>query len=324
MCTAISFNGIHHYFGRNLDLEYAYKECICITPRAYPFRFRNADHINKHYAMIGTATVEDGYPLYYEATNEAGLSMAGLNFPGNAVYRPLTADKDNISPFELIPWILGQCKDTVEAEDLLRQINLADVPFNARFPLSPLHWLISDSSRSIVLEAMDSGVHVLENRIGVLTNNPPFPFHLLNLANFMNLSPHQAKNRFASDADIRPYSNGMGTVGLPGDFSSASRFVKAAFVKLNSVGGNTVSGDVQQFFHILRSVAMPRGSVIMPDGRHEITLYACCCDTVTGVYYYTTYENSSVCAVDMHREDLDGCLLSTYPMLTEPMIHQQN
>lgn len=324
MCTAISWNGKHHYFGRNLDLEYGYPASICITPRNYPFNFRYCPQLDRHYAMIGTAAIADGYPLYFEATNECGLSIAGLNFPGNAAYLPPVAGKDNISPFELIPWLLGQCADLEHAKKLLANVNLANIPFSEQYPLSPLHWLVSDSTGSIVLEAMADGLHIYDDPIGVLTNNPPFPYHQYNLANYMSLSPQQAENHFAPEAEIIPYSNGMGSIGLPGDFSSASRFVKAAFVKLNSGPCNTVEADVVHYFHMLQSVAMPRGSVIMPDGRCEITRYSCCCDTTAGIYYYTTYENMAISAVDLHKENLDSCELSTFPMLTATVINKQN
>ena len=247
MCTAISWLGKHHFFGRNLDLEYAYEESITIVPRNFPFSFRCGMPIIQHYAMIGTATVVNGYPLYYEATNEAGLSVAGLNFPGNAVYLPKVDGKDNIAPFELIPWILGRCADVSSAEQLIDKINIINIPFSSRFPLSPLHWLVADRHRSIVVEAMEDGVHVHDNPLGLLTNNPPFPYHMFNISNYMGLSAHPIENRFSTGFQLKAYSNGMGGIGLPGDYSSASRFVKAAFVKLNSVGGENVNEDMMQF-----------------------------------------------------------------------------
>ena len=119
MCTAVTFKGKDHYFGRNLDLEYSYKESVTITPRDYPFYFRKVPTISKHYAMIGMAVVSNGYPLYYDATNEHGLSIASLNFPGNAVYYPEVEKADNITPFELIPWLLCQCKNVPDSKSLL-------------------------------------------------------------------------------------------------------------------------------------------------------------------------------------------------------------
>lgn len=324
MCTAISWLGAHHFFGRNLDLEYAYKECIAITPRAFPFCFRKVEPLLDHYAMIGTATIADDFPLYYEATNEAGLSMAGLNFPGNATYFPEKKNRDNVAPFELIPWILGQCDSVKAAKELVRNMNVVDITFNERFPLSPLHWIIADRESSIVLETMYNGLHVYDDPVGVLTNNPPFPYHLINLANYMALSPRQPEDRFSNGLGFIHYSNGMGGIGLPGDLSSASRFVRASFHVRNSIGRQNVEGDIAHFFHLLQAVQMSRGSVIMPDGRYEITLYSSCCDTDAGIYYYQTYEGGQICAVDMQKADLNSGRLIQYPMLRKPKIHKQN
>lgn len=323
MCTAISWKGTHHYFGRNLDLEYGFDEQICITPRGFFFQFRHTAPIEQHYAMIGTALVRENYPLYFEATNEAGLSMAGLNFPKNACYHPLDSHKVNIASFELIPWILSQCADVSAAKRMLSNVRVVDTAFSPSMPPSPLHWIISDREKSIVLESMADGLHIHDDPVGILTNNPPFDFHMYNLANHMNLKPQQSNNSFSPTLTLQPYSNGMGAIGLPGDLSSASRFVRAAFMKENSVGG-TVQQDVVQFFHLLDSVAMPRGSVIMPDGRLEITRYSCCCDTVSGVYYYKTYENSRLSCVDLNKADLDQNQLVSYPMLHETDFFPQN
>ena len=323
MCTAVSWKAKHHYFGRNLDLEYGLEEQICITPRRFTFRFRHKLAQDSHYAMIGTAFVTEEYPLYFDATNEMGLSMAGLNFPHNAVYHSLDAKKDNIASFELIPWILGQCKNVSEAEKLLENIQIVSDAFREDLPPTPLHWIISDATKSIVLESMADGQRIHPNPVGVLTNNPPFDFHLLHLANYRHLSPEQSENHFSSKLDLSPYSNGMGGLGLPGDFSSTSRFIKAAFVKENSIGG-TVQQDITQFFHILDSVSMPRGSVRMQDGRYEITRYSSCCDTISGIYYYKTYEGYHIRCVNLHAADLDSRHLVCYPMSHTANFHPQN
>ena len=124
MCTAVNFLSGDNYFGRNLDLERSYGERVVITPRHYKFTMGTLPALESHYAMIGMATVVDDYPLYYEATNETGLSMAGLNFPGNACYHAYKEDKDNVTPFELIPYILGKCKSVAEANVELEKINI--------------------------------------------------------------------------------------------------------------------------------------------------------------------------------------------------------
>lgn len=324
MCTAVSMLTNDHYFGRNLDLEYSYLENIVITPRHFLLPFRKKLSLESHLAMIGMAYVCDNYPLYYDATNEAGLSMAGLNFPEYADYKPAIIKKDNISPFEFIPWILGQCPTLNEARQLLSKVNLCKESFRADLPLTPLHWLIADKTGAIVVESEKDGLHVYENPVGVLTNSPSFDMQLFHLNNYMHLSNHAPQNLFAPDLDLKKYSNGMGTLGMPGDWSSQSRFVRAAFVKLNSVCGTSESENVSQFFHILSSVEHPKGCVVMPENLYEITLYSSCCNTDKGIYYYKTYDNSQITAVDMHKINLNDTHLSAYPLNTTPQIFHQN
>ena len=324
MCTAISFTTKDHYFGRNLDLEYSYIETVTITPRNYPLLFRKKESLNTHYAMIGIAYVHNGYPLYYDATNEMGLSMAGLNFPGNADYKPEISEKDNITPFEFIPWILGQCPTVKDAKVLLDKINLLEEHYNNKLPLSPLHWMISDRESSITVESVKDGLKIYENPVGVLTNNPTFDMQLFHLNNYMNLSPQKPENRFSDKVKLTRYSNGMGALGMPGDWSSQSRFVKTAFTKLNSVCGTSEEESVSQFFHILGSVEHQRGCVDMGNNLYELTLYSSCCNTDKGIYYYRTYENSQITAVDMFRENLDKNKVITYPLIKKQQIKWQN
>lgn len=326
MCTAISYKTKDHYFGRNLDLEYSYNETVTITPRNFIFEFRKVGKMKSHFAMIGMAYITESYPLYYDATNEHGLSIAALNFPQNAHYKPFCVEKDNITPFELIPWILGQCATVSEAERLLEQINILNENFSDELPLSPLHWIISDKERSITLESVKAGIKVYDNSVGVLTNNPTFDYQLFNLNNYMSLTNDAPQNTFALDNNLqlKTYSRGMGAMGLPGDFSSVSRFVRATFVKMNSVSGSSENESVGQFFHILQSVAMPRGCVKVGENDYAVTIYSSCCNTDRGIYYYTTYNNGQINAVDMHKENLNGNTLIAYPLKTQQAIEYHN
>lgn len=324
MCTAATYKTKDHYFGRNLDLEYSYHETVTVTPRNFPFHFRKAGSLPSHYAMIGMAFVVDDYPLYYDATNEKGLSMAGLNFPGNAYYPDFQEGKDNVSPFEFIPWILGKCDNVADAKILLARINLVRINFSKDLPLSTLHWIISDRDCSIVVESMKDGLKIYDNPVGVLTNNPPFDYQMFQLNNYMALSINQPENRFSDKLPLNTYSRGMGAMGLPGDLSSQSRFIKAAFTKMNSLSGESESESVSQFFHILSSVEQQRGCVHMGENAYEITIYSSCCNTDKGIYYYTTYENHQITAVDMHKEDLDGNLLTSFSLITTQQVCYQN
>ncbi len=324
MCTAATYQTKNFYFGRTLDHDFSYGEQITITPRRYCFRFRDMGVMEEHYAIIGMAHVARDYPLYYDAVNEKGLAIAGLNFVGNARYPEKAPGKDNVAPFELIPWILGQCATVKEARGRLERINLWNTPFHRDLPLAQLHWLIADRSQAITVEATEDGLHIYENPVGVLTNNPPFPEQLFQLNNYMHLSPKAPENRFSEKLPLRPYSRGMGALGLPGDLSSQSRFVRAAFIKMNSVSGDSETESVNQFFHLLGSVEQQRGCCDAGDGKFEVTLYTSCCNTDRGIYYYTTYENHQISAVDLHRENLDGTGLIRYDPVRAEQIQAQN
>ncbi len=324
MCTAINFKSQNHYFGRNLDLEYTYQETVTVTPRNYPLKFRTMGEIPVHYAMIGMAYVVDGYPLYYDATNEKGVSVAGLMFAGNACYPDMAEGKDNIPPFEFIPWLLAQCTDMQDVRKLLERVNLANMPFSEALPLTPLHWMISYKEESLVVESMQDGLHIYENPVNVLTNNPAFPIHMWNLNNYMGLTKEAETNRFSEKLGLAVYSKGMGALGLPGDLSSASRFVRAAFVLHNSVCGESEEESVGQFFHILTSVENQRGCVRVEGEKYEVTAYSSCCNADRGIYYYITYGNRQISAVDMWQEDLEGREAVSYSLVKNEQIYCQN
>lgn len=323
MCTAISFQSKDHYFGRTLDVECYYGEKVIVTPRKYPFNFRLEKSIENHYAIIGMGIVADSYPLYFDATNEKGLSMAGLRFPETANYEEPVEDKHNIGVFELIPWVLSNCASVDEAKDLLHKTNIVAMDFNEDYHCAPLHWMISDRDYSITVECVDEGLKIYYNPVHVLTNNPEFPVQMFNLNNYMSLTREEPETRFAEGFDFYKYSRGMGALGLPGDLSSMSRFVRASYTRLNSLCGESESESISQFFHILDSVSQTRGCVRVEDF-FETTAYSSCCNTDKGIYYYKTYENCQLSAVDMHRENLDRDGLVIYNLVNKQQINYQN
>jgi len=324
MCTAATYKTKDFYFGRTLDYGFSYGDEVVVTPRNYPFLFRDRGKVCNHYAMIGMAHVAEEYPLYYDAVNEKGLGIAGLNFPGNAVYHGRVRGKDNIAQFEVIPWILGQCATVKETRRLLERMNFWDVSFSEQLPVAQLHWIIADREEAITVESMASGVRIYENPVGILTNNPPFDMQMFALNNYMRLSVKAPTDCFARGLTLNQYSQGMGALGLPGDLSSQSRFVRAAFVRMNSVCKDGELESVNQFFHILGSVDQQRGCCELEDGQYEVTLFTSCCNGDRGIYYYTTYDNHQISAVDMYRENLDGRELIRYETVREEQIYMQN
>ena len=324
MCTAATYKTKDFYFGRTLDYEFSYGDEVTITPRNFQLNFRKEKSINSHYAMIGMAHVIENYPLYYDAINEKGLGMAGLNFVGNADYKEYVEGKDNIAQFEFITWILSQCANVKEARVLVEKMNLLNISFNEKLPVAQLHWIIADSKESITVESVKEGIKIYENPVGVLTNNPPFDIQMFALNNYMNLSTKSPENNFSKELNLNQYSRGMGALGLPGDLSSQSRFVRVAFTKMNSISGEGEEESVSQFFHILNSVDQQRGCCDLGDGKYEITIYTSCCNTNKGIYYYTSYDNHQITAVDMNRENLDGDKLIRYSLIKEEQIRMQN
>ena len=324
MCTAATYKTKDFYMGRTLDYEFSYGDRVTIAPRNFRFDFRHAGRMDKHYAIIGMAHIADGYPLYYDAINEKGLGMAGLNFVGNAVYTALQAGKENVAQFEFIPWVLGKCASVKEARALIENMALVNTPFSDKLPVAELHWILADKDEAITVESVKDGIKIYDNPVGVLTNNPPFDVQMFGLNDYMNLSAKQPKNTFSERLPLTTYSRGMGALGLPGDLSSASRFVRVAFTKMHSISGDSEAESVSQFFHILGSVDQQRGCCEVDDGKYEITLYTSCCNASKGIYYYTTYENHQITAVDMHKENLDGDALVGYAPVEGEQIYRQN
>lgn len=324
MCTAATYRTDDFYMGRTLDYEFSYGEEITVMPRNFPLSFRHGGGTDRHYAIIGMAHVADGYPMYYDAVNEKGLVMAGLNFAASARYSEPEDGKQNVAQFEFIPWVLSQFASLGQARSAIEKINLVGTTYDSRYPAAKMHWIIADKSGAITVEPTEGGLKIYDNAPGVLTNEPPFDMQLFNLNNYMRLSPRQPENSFSDALNLGTYSRGMGGLGLPGDLSSMSRFVRAAFTKLNSLSGSGEAESVGQFFHILGSVEQVRGCCEVAQDKYEITIYTSCFNADKGVYYYTTYNNRRITAVDMHRENLDSDSLARYPMLDKEDVLRQN
>ncbi len=336
MCTAISEisrNGNRigkHLFGRSLDLERSYGELAVITPQKFVLHFGHGESLRSHFGILGVACVREGAPLYYDAINESGLAMAGLNFPKNAVYHEPRAGMRNVASFELIPWLLGQCEDLRAALLLLANTNITFESFHKELPATPLHWLLADQSGAVTVESKEDGLHVYENPFGVLTNNPDFPYHMTNLSNFMRLTPKAPKNLLFPSAELSPYSNGMGAIGLPGDFSSPSRFVRAVYAKAHTqhrppkTKETSTKEEITRFFHMMDTVAQPLGCTETEEGSPISTIYTSCADTSEGIYYFSTYACRRIRAVRLRSADLDTSELITFPLSGEEDIDCMN
>lgn len=324
MCTAISYKTKDCYFGRNLDWHHSYGEKFVITPKRYPLKFKYLECTDSHYAIFGTAIVENGFPLYFEAANEVGICCASLNFPENAKYFSFDKNIKNVTSYEFIPWILCQCKCINEVKNLLKDTIICNDSFSDEYQPSPLHWMISDGISSITVESVNDGIKIYDNLYGVLTNNPTFDFQIFNLDNYICLSTQNYMGDFANKASLTHYGNGMGAIGLPGDLSSVSRFVRAVFTKINSISAEDEYSSVNQFFHILDNVSQKKGCNKVGNDEYEYTIYSTCYNTNKNIYYYKTYENNQISMIDIRNETIEGKELISYPFIRSQNIYKQN
>lgn len=301
MCTSLKLEARDVYFGRNMDIDFSYGKFV-LTPRNYPIHFKKEKTIQSHYAIMGTAIVVDNYPLYGDAVNEKGLGIAGLNFQNFAYYFECVNERHyEITPYELILWILSQCENVIEAKALLEKTILVNIPFNKDIPVAELHWHIADKNQSIVLECTKEGMKVYDNPVDVLANNPEFDFHLNHLSCYLNLTQDVPSNCL-SKHDIKVYSKGMGAIGLPGDYSSPSRFVKMSYLKFLNTPKENDDLDVIQFFHLLESVSVPFDAI----ASNYRTAYTSCYNLEKGKYYYRSYYNPKIYQFNLSNFDLNG------------------
>lgn len=302
MCTAISVFSNGLYFGRTMDVSRPFDGGVITVPRNFPLKETFGCPLTEHYAITGMAAVVDGYPLFADGFNEAGLCMAALSFPKSAVYvQDPQKDKTVITSFELIPHILGLCESVREARALLRSITVSDVSFRADIPSTPLHWLIADESEALAVESVAEGLMLYEAESGILTNEPPYPFHKANAELYFRLS--------RSDGEESPVTHGLGALGLPGDWSSPSRFIRGDFL-LRSCRLSEERGEeerVAHAFELLSAIAPPRGAVMTYEGKAHHTHYTCCMNPQSGIYYLRKHGKLSVEAHAVCESQKQGC-----------------
>ena len=300
MCTAINETTKYHLFGRTLDLEYSLDEEIVITPRRYQFDFLHEGKLYEHYAMVGTAHVERGIPLYYDAMNEKGLCAAALRFPTLSQYHEKADGRQNLTSFELIPWLLCNFDSAKAAKKAIENVNITPESFSAALSSTPLHWRVGDRESTFVIESVTDGLKIYDAPMGVLANAPEFPTlcHILE------------KQENGEDP-------------LLGDLSSASRFVRAANAKSYTLPADRKTPSVSRFFHILGTVSQPAG-LFRADERQLRTVYTSCMDSERLIYYFTTYECRKIRGVRMKNAHLDLDSLTSFPMKRKEWVHFLN
>ena len=286
MCTAIKYQNKQCLFGRTLDVAYSYQEELIIIPRSKVLYYRNLKSQFHHYAMLGIGLYRNDFPLYFDAINEKGLGIAGLNFPNEAYYEHKIETASNLCVFELIPYLLGCCETISNVKSKLTQIHLCDEAFANTYPTTPLHWMIVDKKECIVLESTKKGLNIIDNPVGVLTNSPSFDYHMHHLQQYLNVGHRPHSSKWGS-YQFQPYSYGMNAIGLPGDFSSASRFIRMVYLKEHVISNH----DIDTFFHLMYQVMVLKGWVYVDEEHNQTTKYISCYDLEAGSLYYQSDEH---------------------------------
>lgn len=320
MCTAIAHRAGGGFLARNLDLQVVHGQQVVIAPRRVPLRFRHQPCAVSHYAMIGAALPAEELPLYFEAVNEAGLAAAALAFEGDCVYAPSRGEAGELAPFEVIPYVLCHCATVEEVRARLRGMRVSAIPFDAAHPLTPLHWMVSDRERTLVIEPLGDGLCVLDDPVEVLSNSPRLSYQLTHLAEFAGLTPEAPTHLLG----LQPSHRGFGLKGLPGDFTPSSRFVRAAFLKAMLPTDRDRMGALLDTFRVLDSVAYLHGAMPTADGAYAVTQYSCACHLPSGTYYYRSYDDPTVRAVSLRHISPEGAVCKVYPMTAAFRVTEEN
>lgn len=319
MCTGIRFTSTSGamYFGRNLDWTQGYGERVVMTPPAakVPSAFERLEDLERGYAVIGMGIVAEGVPLYFDCGNEAGLAVAGLNFPQSARYASEHVHGAiNVAAYEFPFWVARNFSSLEEVREALKRVVIVAKPVSEQLPVANLHWIIGDATGSVVVECLEEGLRMWENDVDVLTNEPDFGWQRTNLRNYLTLSDGEPAPASWGRAQLPAFGSGMGMHGIPGDYSGPSRFVKAAFVNAHYPNQGDERQNVTRLFRTLGSVAVPDGCAQMADGSFERTLYTSCFSAASLTYYHAAYDDLEIKAYPLASCNMNGSV----PVVVEP------
>jgi choloylglycine hydrolase len=275
------------------------------------------------YGYVGVSLVVDH--IIGEGMNEAGLNAGLFYFPGYGGYAPYDPEDTarNLSEIDVTRWMLGQFATVAEVRAALATVTIAPPHLDEEGRAPPtVHWRVTDAKgESVVIEIIDGGkVQIYDNPVGVITNSPGFPWHLTNLNNLVNVQPGTLPARDMGEQRIFSFGAGTAAMGLPGDFSPPSRFLRAAFFRNTAPAAETPVKAVEQAFQILSNFDIPIGTVFAPADRASMpampsaTHWTAVSDPNELKFYFTTMNDRRVKVVELRRVDFDGDSIKTYPI----------
>lgn len=324
-CTGIQLKTKDGSFvnGRTVEFGIPLNVSGLIVPRNYAFKGTLPNGgtgliYKSKYAAVGGNMF--GEPAISDGLNEKGLSIGAFYFPGYAGYATITPEnKDHaLSPTEFANWIITQFATTDEVKQGIKSVVIAPTTPKGWPVLPPLHYVVYDQSgKSIVIEPVNGQFVVYDNPIGVMTNSPTFAWHLTNLANYINLSPDNAKPVDLDGLKLTSFGQGSGLRGMPGDFTSPSRFVRAAIFSVTAIPAVNADQGVLQAFHILNQFDIPVGAVreVTQNKMYpEYTMTTTVKDPQNKRYYFRTFQDQTIRKIDMNEIDMNAAALKTVNM----------
>lgn len=325
MCTAITVQtpGKDTYLGRTMDFSYPLEPELYFTPKGYEWNnILNTHRTANRYSYMGIG--QNLSPIAFaDGVNEMGFAAAALYFPGYAAYDP-TETQDftipSIAAVELVGFLLGLSSSVEQACGILRSIRIVGTKDSVTNSIAPLHWLLADKRGTcMVVEKTGDRLHLTDNPMGVLSNSPDFQWHMTNLRNYMNVAPSQSPETEWNQVKLSPFGQGAGTFGLPGDYTSPSRFVRAAYQKSHTSVPSGRDDAVTACFHIMETVSIPKGIVVTDRETDDYTQYVSFMNLSTKEYFFKTYHNSEISAVRFPENVTSGQGIVSLGKLNRPV-----
>ncbi|HDR7993039.1 TPA: choloylglycine hydrolase [Bacillus cereus] len=328
MCTSLTLqtkNG-QHLFARTMDFTLDFNQEVIIVPRRYQWNNITGETIKAKQAVVGMGINHQGRVILADGVNESGMTCATLYFPGFATYsNSIDDNKTNLAPFDFVAWSLTQFNSVEELKKSVDSIFFLDVPLSVLGVTPPLHWILADKwGECIVLEPTIEGLKMYDNPLGVMTNSPEFNWHLQNLRQYIGLQSQPYAPTQWGDVPLSAFGQGSGSMGLPGDFTPPSRFVRAAYNKQNIQEVDNEEEGISAIFHILSNCELPKGEVITEEGTIDNTIYTSAMCMESGIYYYHTYDCRQIIAIHLFNENLDTDEIKTYPFQRKQKIFNEN
>jgi choloylglycine hydrolase len=259
-----------------------------------------------------------GMPIVVDGLNEKGLAAAIFYFPDYAKYQEVSKAEEAIAPWELPTYLLSTCANVKEAVDAVKRVRVGATVQKDMGIAPPCHFMVADvSGQYVVLEYVDGELKIHDNPLGVITNAPTFDWHLTNLRNYVNLSVTNVPPVAISGIKLAGLGQGSGMLGLPGDFTPPSRFIRAVAFTQSALPAANAHDGVLQAFHILNQFDIPKGAargVEQSKTVADYTLWTSVSDLENARYYFRMFANSRIRVVDLKKMDLDAKDVKTISM----------